>query len=258
MPRRLKRRKRRKESKLGLFIGSKIMAKATILLVDNDISFLNTITVLLQNQGYEVIAARHLQEAKQKLQFERTDLAIIDLRLESDSDEKDLSGLELASELPANLPKIILTGLANYNTAREALRGNIEGKVITAELIAKADGPSTLLATIKRLLKTSLSYDSSSDTLLSRRTEESILPSDRAILELLLNGLSDRQIAKRIDLSEDTVAQRIYRMQRALGTKSRDELVAWAPRILAHEALSGNSTTDAPPPEAKKKKPKMK
>ena len=85
------------------------MKTITILLVDNDEEFLTVRTVLLQNAGYTVIACHNAQEARQKLEQDGIDLAIIDSRLVDDDDHLDVSGYILADEIPESLPKIILT-----------------------------------------------------------------------------------------------------------------------------------------------------
>ena len=133
------------------------MAKATILFVDNDRDFLETSAAFLESKGFQVVATRTQQEARKKLELENIDLAIIDLRLSSDEDEEDVSGYRLASEFPVSLPKIILTYFADPQTP-------LQFRSPTAtELIAKAQGPTILLATIEGLLRNKLAGDSTTD-----------------------------------------------------------------------------------------------
>ena len=54
------------------------MAKATILLVDNDHDFLEASSAFLQGKGYQVIATHSLQEAKKKPGPGKISLAIIE------------------------------------------------------------------------------------------------------------------------------------------------------------------------------------
>jgi DNA-binding response OmpR family regulator len=139
------------------------MAKATILLVDNDFDFLETRSAFLQSKGYEVIATENLQEAESKFETEKINLVVIDVRLVDDDDKEDLSGLELARGLPTSTPIIILTNRAFPNTFRNALGTRGQKEPLGIEFIAKREEPSVLLATIQNLLKNSLSGDSTTD-----------------------------------------------------------------------------------------------
>jgi len=86
------------------------MAKATILFADNDVDFLKTRSEFLEREGYLVVPATSPTEAWRKLKTGGIDLAIVDVRLVNDDDEKDTSGLTLAKEVAHSVPKIILTG----------------------------------------------------------------------------------------------------------------------------------------------------
>jgi predicted nucleotide-binding protein len=130
------------------------MAKATILFADNDPDFLKTRAEFLEQQGYLVVPATSVTEARRKLEIGGIDLAILDIRLESDDDEKDISGLVLAKEVARSVPKIILTGFPSYEYVREALRPQLNGLPATVDFVAKQEGPETMLAAVRRALKT--------------------------------------------------------------------------------------------------------
>ena len=66
-------------------------------------------------------------EARNILEQGGIDLAIVDLRLLNDGDEKDISGLTLARETARSVPKIILTRFATVEAVREALGPQLEG-----------------------------------------------------------------------------------------------------------------------------------
>jgi len=94
--------------------------KRTILLVDNHDRTLAKRGKLLQNAGYTVRVASTQEEARSELAAGGIDLAVIDVRLVDDDDERDISGLDLATD-PAfsDIPKIILTAFAlGYNEQR--------------------------------------------------------------------------------------------------------------------------------------------
>ena len=95
---------------------------SVILFADNDPDFLNTRAEFLQKAGHRVVRAYTLEQARQILAEARVHLAILDIRLLNDDDERDTSGLTLARD-PAfhPVPKIMLTGFPTYESVREAL-----------------------------------------------------------------------------------------------------------------------------------------
>lgn len=129
------------------------MAKATILFADNDPDFLRSRTAFLEYQGYEVIPATNPAEARQILARGQVDIAILDIRMVSDDDDKDTSGLTLAKETVRSVPKIILTAYPTYEAVREALEPALEGMPPVVDFIAKQEGPETLIEAIRKILK---------------------------------------------------------------------------------------------------------
>jgi CheY-like chemotaxis protein len=128
------------------------MAKATILFADNDPDFLKTRAEFLEQEGYLVVPATSVTEAQRKLEIGGIGLAIIDIRLENDDDEKDTSGLVLARDVARSVPKIILTGFPSYQYVREALQPQLDGLPAAVDFVAKQEGPEALLRAIKSTL----------------------------------------------------------------------------------------------------------
>lgn len=128
------------------------MAKATILFADNDPDFLKTRSEFLEQEGYLVVPAGDPTEARRKLESGGIDLAIIDIRLVDDDDDKDTSGLTLAEEIAHTVPKIILTGFPSYKYVREALRPRLDGLPAAVDFVAKEEGPEALLDAVQRVL----------------------------------------------------------------------------------------------------------
>jgi len=144
------------------------MSKPIILFADNDADFLKTRAEFLRQEGYHVIEAANSTEARQRLEAGGIDLAILDIRLEDDDDEQDVSGLWLAKEtaekvptivtsgfMEQMVPKIILTGFPSYENVREALSPKVGGLPPAVDFVVKQEGPEALLAAIRRALSAS-------------------------------------------------------------------------------------------------------
>lgn len=124
-----------------------------ILLADNDPDFLNTRRQFLESAGYSITLAHDESEARRQLR-ENTeiDLAILDIRLIDDNDNKDLSGLDIAREEAHRTPKIILTSFSTVDGARLALKSLADGVPPAVEFVDKHDGPQALFAAIRYAL----------------------------------------------------------------------------------------------------------
>ena len=102
-----------------------------ILLADNDLDFLKSRAELLEASGYTVIKASSPEDARKLLEENYVHLALLDIRLRDDSDEKDLSGIQLARDISNRLiPKIIITSQPSYDYVRAALGPAADGHLL--------------------------------------------------------------------------------------------------------------------------------
>jgi DNA-binding response OmpR family regulator len=132
--------------------GSKAVPRGRILFADNNADFRTTRARLL-HPHYQVLEASSVQEAEQCLHERWVHLAILDIRLEDDSDKKDISGLQLA-QAPAYraLPKIILTSYATVEAARVALGPVLGGLPPAVNFLQKDEGAEAMIAAIEESL----------------------------------------------------------------------------------------------------------
>lgn len=99
--------------------------RSMILIVDDEGSSRRLLTALLQNDGYETLAASSAQEALERLQDRRPDLILTDGMM------PQISGFELAARLKAdsryaNLPIIIVTAFDDRETRLHALEAGVD------------------------------------------------------------------------------------------------------------------------------------
>ena len=97
--------------------------KYRILVVDDEPSVLTTYRMILEQKGYDVVAAPSSKEARRALESEKLDLLLCDLSLE----EKD-SGfqvIEYARNRQPALPSLLLTGYASRDVSDRAQRDGI-------------------------------------------------------------------------------------------------------------------------------------
>ncbi len=147
------------------------MKKATILFADNDPDFCATRAEFLEHEGYRVLIAKDPNEARRLLRKGGIDLAIIDIRLTNDDDEKDASGLNLAKESDRSLPKILLTGFPKLEDVRQALSPQTDGFPIASDFLAKEEGPMAMIESVERIIAMRVNKKMSKD-----KTADGILP----------------------------------------------------------------------------------
>jgi DNA-binding response OmpR family regulator len=132
-------------------MGGFLMHRIQILLADNDKDFLNTRAEFLQNAGFRVLTASSPQEAEHILETARIHVAVLDIRLTNDGDERDTSGLTLAKKDDfRTVPKIILTGYPSYQYVREVLGPAVEGLPPAIDFLAKSEGAEAMIAAVKK------------------------------------------------------------------------------------------------------------
>ena len=95
-----------------------------VLVADDQADILNALTLLLSDEGYEVIQARSPGEALERLEATDFDLAILDLNYTRDttSGQEGLDLLERIKPLDPTLPVLVVTAWSSVASAVEAMR----------------------------------------------------------------------------------------------------------------------------------------
>jgi len=125
--------------------------KAKILLVDDDIDFVETTKTILESKPYEVIVAHEGDEALRKAREESPDLILLDIIMPVKDGFTAAEQLKKDPQL-SKIPTLMLTGFA-------AKRGETtipvsRGFTLEAEdYIEKPVSPEELLARVEKYLK---------------------------------------------------------------------------------------------------------
>ncbi len=177
-----------------------------ILLADNDRSFLDTRAEFLEGLGYQVLRAYSLEEARQCLDTAYFHLAVLDVRLINDDDEKDASGLDLARD-PAyrSIPKLIVTNFPSVSSAREALRSTPETPAPALDFVDKHEGIDGLTQAVEKTLEfVHINRD------LDIQGDPHSPLSFPHLVSLLNPNLANRDLIYRSDEFEDLIRQTFY------------------------------------------------
>jgi DNA-binding response OmpR family regulator len=121
------------------------MAGKTVIIVDDDRSFVDAVALLFEEFNYRALKAYGGREGLETVRRDRVDVAIIDVNM------PDMDGVELASRI-AGLPKPVPTILISSDDSGEnADRCRALG---TGIFLAKPLDPEVLLETVSRILAT--------------------------------------------------------------------------------------------------------
>ncbi len=123
-----------------------------ILVVDDDVDFVEQIKIQLEAAGYDVVTANSVAEAEELIEREKPDVAIVDLMLEYAD-----GGFSLCYKLKkfnAKMPVILATSVANetgidFDASTDEERSWIKADIVLAKPIRFEQ----LRREIERLLK---------------------------------------------------------------------------------------------------------
>lgn len=187
-------------------------------------------TLIAEHPDLELVAeAASGQEAVALVREHSPDVALIDLSM------PDLDGIEATSQIVATSPRTrvaILTSYAEPPRIRAALEAGALGYLLKdsepEELIAGirlvAAGSSPLPAEAARALAGGRGTGGSGSANASGR----LTPREAAVLGLVAKGCSNKEVARRLAISEKTVKAHMSSIFRGIGVFDRVQAALWA------------------------------
>ena len=204
------------------------MSTPVVHVVDDDESFLRSVTRLLRASGYEVAAFSSVEDFLERRDQALAGCVVTDLQMPR------RSGLDLQEALARTrhpLPVVFLTAKGDIPTTVRAMRGGAE------DFLTKRAPRTKLLAAIDRAVERDRRERAARAA--RRQTREkfaSLSERERQVLRGVLQGLLNKQIADAIGIAERTVKHHRTGLTQKLGVQSGAELA-----LLAREAgLAGD------------------
>jgi two-component system, NarL family, nitrate/nitrite response regulator NarL len=190
-----------------------------ILVVDDERDFRKLLSAVLGRAGYEIVEAETGEEALALAARETPALVLLDVNLPGTSGYAVCN--ELRQTLGHQLPIVFLSG------ERTEPFDRVAGLLIGADdYITKPFDPDELVARVRRMLeRTQLRRPR-----LTQDDPFGLTRREREVLSLLVDGLTQVDIADRLYLSPKTVGTHIQRILGKMGVNSRTQAVALAAR----------------------------
>ncbi len=208
-----------------------------VLLVDDHTLFRESLRRLLEGeQGIQVIgefgsAEKALTAIGNGLRF---DVALIDYELNA-SQAGTMTGVGLLRELRATDAQARLLMVTAGMTDADSLQAVLE---LHAGVFLKSEPSSELLLAIEKTARGEQWISSAAALMLLQaqgptrkheaRERGSLSPREVSVLRGVLEGLSNKEIAARLDLSESSVKAVLQKLFEKTGVRSRSQLVRYA------------------------------
>jgi DNA-binding NarL/FixJ family response regulator len=212
------------------------LARVRILIADDHSLFRDGLRSLLVAQGHEVIGeARNGREAVELTKSLHPDVVLMDLSM------PEVDGLTATRTLTAEIPSvkiIILTASEDQASLFDAIKAGAQGyllKNLEADdffsLLDRASrGEPALTPTLARKLLQEFAKPVETPAEAAPREEE-LTTREREVLELMVEGVtSNRKLAKRLDVSENTVKFHVRNILDKLRVHNRAQVVGYALR----------------------------
>lgn len=171
------------------------------------------------------------EEALRRIPAVQPDVAVLDVRL------PDRNGVEVCREIRSRMPELgclMLTSFADDEALFDSIMAGAAGYVLKQirgnELVdavrTVASGQSLLDPAVTARVLDRIRSGDEGDELLGRLTEQ-----ERRILELIGDGLTNRQIAEQMFLAEKTVKNYVSNLLTKMGMTRRTEAAAYIARV---------------------------
>jgi len=188
-----------------------------VFLIDDDADVREALALLLRTLGYAVQAFDGAAAFLQREPAGAQGCVVTDVRMAG------LSGLQLLERLQADpqpLPVVVITGHGDVSVCRRAFRGG------AVDFLTKPVDEQALLEAVQA----GMARLEESTALQAQRTQasaklEQLSAREDEILRLIADGLSTKEIARRLELSPRTVEKHRAGIAFKLGTGSVAEMV---------------------------------
>lgn len=202
------------------------------LLDDHEVVRRGIAELLTAQDGFEIVGeAGTAEEARNRIPAVSPDVAILDARL------PDGSGIDVCRDIRSSMPEtycLILTSYDDQDAVLAAVLAGASGYVLKEVRAAGivdavrqvAAGRSLIPPHVIEQVMNRIREGSPTDNKLAKLTER-----EREVLELIADGLTNRQIGERLFLAEKTVKNYVSSLLAKLGMERRTQAAVFGAEV---------------------------
>jgi len=191
---------------------------AAVYIVDDEFSVRDSLQILLQSSGYQTFSYESADSFLINYDSETPACLILDVRM------PNMTGLELQEKLlekGINIPIIFISGNADIPDSSKAFRAgalDFLEKPFDHNILIERIGEA-----INRDLNNRLQHTEKNE---ATAHIASLTPREKEVLELIVNSHTNKEVAKKLDISYRTVDAHRARVMQKMRVESITELVA--------------------------------
>jgi len=209
---------------------------AIVFVVDDDLSLRETLRCLIESAGYCVQTFGSAEEFLDANASDAPTCLVLDVRLPG------ANGLDLQHELGkrgSQLPIIFITGFGDIEMSVQAMKAG------AVEFLAKPFRSEDLLDAVRRAVERDRTARAERAEMLElRRRLDLLTPRELQVMDLVVAGRLNKQIASDLGTSEITVKVHRARLVRKMQAESLPDLVRMAHKLGIPSSDMGIPATD--------------
>jgi len=190
----------------------------TVCIVDDDADVRDSLAMLLQRSGYQTLSFDSARAFLQAGVKGSRHFVLADIRM------PEMDGLALQLELKRtqhDVPVLIMTGHGDIPMAVQAMKAG------AIDFLEKPFEKPALLAALERAFEAQTRDDAGNQKIGDHKRQE-LTERERAVFNLLVDGLQNKVIAQKLGISARTVEVHRRRVMEKTGARNLAELVKMA------------------------------